>query len=58
MEIEYADGILTIRIPTHAPVPSASGKTYLVASETKRNVSVDGRAVTVAVNAYTKDAGR
>jgi hypothetical protein len=51
--IEGAD--LVIRIPLHAPRPSASGKTLVVASSAG-NVSttaeVNGKRVTIGVNAY------
>jgi hypothetical protein len=50
-------GNLIITIPLQTPTPSASGKTLVVASS-RGNVSttavVDGKPVTIGVNAYIK----
>ena len=50
------DGTLVVRIPTHAPALSKSGNTKLIASATKKDtgVKVDGKEVTVGINAYIK----
>ena len=52
------NGTLTIVIDTENPPRlSGSGKTLLVASETDKSshgVKVDGKPLTVAVNAYIK----
>ena len=61
METKIEDNFLCIRIPLHAPRPSATGKTLLVAS-TGGNVvttaTVNGKPVIVGLNAYVrKDAG-
>lgn len=52
------DGNLVITLPLQAPTPSASGKTKVVAS-TRGNVElpdvkIDGKPVTLGVNAYIK----
>lgn len=60
MQVEHDEknGKLIITIDCNAtnPPKSASGKTYLVASETSKNsgVSVKKKPLTVAVNAYVK----
>lgn len=46
---------LVIRIPIHAPTPSSSGKTLVVASthgNQKAGIQIDGKDVFVGVNAY------
>lgn len=46
---------MTIVMPLQDPSPSASGKTLVVASSrgnVKTNATIDGRNVTVGVNAY------
>ena len=52
------DGVLTIEIDTNEkPVPSASGKSLLVASShgnQPTSVQVNGKPLIVAVNAYIK----
>lgn len=57
MKIEKIGNDLVITIPLHAPAPSASGKTKVVAS-TRGNITtsveVDGKPVTVGVNAYIR----
>lgn len=57
MDVKVEGKELVIRIPLQAPAPSASGKTLIVAS-TRGNVKttalVDGKPVTVGVNAYVK----
>ena len=55
MKTEIKDGNLVITIPMQAPTPSASGKTLVVAStrgNTKTEVMVNGKPVTVGLNAY------
>jgi hypothetical protein len=49
------DGKLVIRIPLQAPTPSASGKTFVVATSKGNKVTdveVAGKPVTIGVNAY------
>jgi hypothetical protein len=57
METKIENGKLIISIPITAPRPSASGKTLVVAT-TGGNIqtaaTVDGKAVTIGVNAYIK----
>lgn len=55
MKVAIESGELVIRIPMQAPTPSASGKTKVVAStrgNVRTTVEVDGKPVTVGVNAY------
>lgn len=55
MTANIEKGHLVIRIPMQAPTPSASGKTLVVAStrgNVRTTVEVDGKPVTVGVNAY------
>ena len=57
MEVEIIDGKLVIRLPLQAPTPSASGKTLVVATtrgNLKTSVMIDGKPVTIGVNAYIK----
>ena len=57
MKVNIENGIMTIVLPceTASPSLSASGKTRLVASERdKGTLEVQGKAVTVQVNAYVK----
>lgn len=60
MQVEHDEKngklIITIDCNSANPPKSASGKTYLVASETNKNsgVMVKKKALTVAVNAYIK----
>jgi hypothetical protein len=54
MQVTLQDGFLTIKIPV-VKEPSKSGKTILVASthgNKPSTVQVDGKVVTVSVNAY------
>ena len=57
METKIENGNLAISIPLHAPRPSATGKTLLVAS-TGGNVvtsaKIDGKPVVVGLNAYVR----
>lgn len=57
MTCEVKDGNLVITIPMNKPEPSKSGKTMVVASS-HGNVAttavVDGKPVTIGVNAYIK----
>ena len=57
MEAKIENGKLVVTIPLHAPAPSASGKTKVVAS-TRGNIQtscmVDGKAITIGLNAYIK----
>jgi hypothetical protein len=56
MQVSIKDGKLIIEIPlNNPPSPSASGKTLVVASSrgnVQTNAIVDGKPVTVGVNAY------
>ena len=48
---------LTLVMDLDSPAPSASGKTMVVATtrgNTKTDAMVDGKAITVGVNAYFK----
>lgn len=57
MSVEIKDNKLCIEIDLQKPEPSSSGKTLVVAS-TKGNivteVMVDGKPVTIGLNAYIK----
>jgi hypothetical protein len=57
MNVELRDNKLCIEIDLEKPTPSASGKTLVVAS-TRGNavtdVLVDGKSVTIGLNAYIK----
>jgi hypothetical protein len=57
MKVEIRDNKLCIEIDLEIPTPSASGKTLVVAS-TRGNavtdVMVDGKPVTIGLNAYIK----
>jgi hypothetical protein len=56
MEAKMENGFLVVRIPVqNPPVPSASGKTLVVASthgNQKTEVSVNGKQVIIGLNAY------
>ena len=54
MQASIKDGVLTVAVPCFAtPVASSTGKTLLVASDrSATTVIVDGKPVTVAINAY------
>ena len=55
MQVEIKDGALVITMPMQRPTPSASGKTLVVATtrgNVKTAVTVDGKAVTLGLNAY------
>ncbi len=56
MKATIEDGELVIRIPLNrTPVPSASGKTLVVASthgNQKTDAVIDGQTIVVGVNAY------
>ena len=55
--VTIKDNRLVISIPMQTPSPSASGKTLLVASTRgpfHSTVEVEGKAVTISVNAYIK----
>lgn len=60
MKASIQNNILKIEIPLSAPKLSASGKSFLLASDTTKNAAeytaADGskKQVTVAVNAYFK----
>lgn len=57
MKVTLENNELVIRIPTTAPTLSASGKTKSVASShgnITTSVIIDGKPVTVGVNAYIK----
>jgi len=56
MKVELKDGNMVITIPvSNPPVPSASGKTLVVAStrgNVKTGVMVSGKEITLGLNAY------
>jgi len=56
MKVTVEGGELVIRLPLHRPpVPSASGKTLVIAStrgNQKTEAVVDGQHVVIGVNAY------
>lgn len=57
MKVEIKGNVLTIEIEMTKPVPSASGKTLVVATTggfVKTQVKVDGKDVSIAVNAIVK----
>lgn len=56
MKAEVKNGNLILTLPLNpSPVLSSSRKTFLVASEDKRDaVNIGGKSVRIAVNAYFK----
>jgi hypothetical protein len=57
MKVEIKDNKLFIEIDLEEPTPSSSGKTLVVASthgNTVTTAEVDGKAVTIGLNAYIK----
>jgi len=55
MTCKIEKGELVIRIQMTKPMPSSTGKTLLVASTrgaTKSEVQVDGKTVSIALNAF------
>jgi hypothetical protein len=57
MKVEIRDKKLCIEIDLEKPTPSSSGKTLVVAStrgNTVTDVEVDGKPVTIGLNAYIK----
>ncbi len=57
MTVEIKNNKLCIEIDLETPTPSASGKTLVVAStrgNTVTNVMIDGKPVTIGLNAYIK----
>ena len=57
MIVEIKDGKLCIEIDLEKPTPSSFGKTLVVASthgNTVTNVMVEGKPVTIGLNAYIK----
>ena len=62
MKVSIQNGELVIRLPLNQPpVPSASGKTLVIAStrgNQRSDAVVDGQAVVVGVNAYIAKAAR
>jgi ABC-type uncharacterized transport system YnjBCD ATPase subunit len=57
MKVTIENGELVIRIPMQTPRPSASGKTLMVATTSgnvKTDVTVDGKQITIGLNAYIK----
>ena len=57
MTVEIKNGKLRIEIDLETPTPSSSGKTLVVASthgNTVTDVMVDGKPVTIGLNAYIK----
>lgn len=60
MKTEIKDGNLIITLPLQKPTPSASGKTLVVATSSgnkETDCVVDGKRVTVGINAYVKKEG-
>ncbi len=58
MKVAIEGNDLVIRMPMQKPTPSASGKTLVVASSHGNKVTdakVDGKAITVGLNAYVKN---
>jgi hypothetical protein len=62
VKVSIQNGELVIRLPLNQPpVPSASGKTLVIAStrgNQRSDAVVDGQAVVVGVNAYIAKAAR
>jgi hypothetical protein len=62
VKVSIQNGELVIRLPMNKPpVPSASGKTLVIAStrgNQRSDAVVDGQPVIVGVNAYVAKAGR
>ena len=57
MKVALKDNVLVIEMPCGQPTPSKSGKSLIVAStrgNIKTSVQVDGKPLTVSVNAYVK----
>jgi hypothetical protein len=57
MTVEIKNSKLCIEIDLEKPTPSSSGKTLVVASthgNTVTNVIIDGKPVTIGLNAYIK----
>jgi len=57
MTVEIRDNKLCIEIDLEKPTPSSSGKTLVVASthgNTVTNVMIEGKPVTIGLNAYIK----
>lgn len=55
LKAKIENGELVIRIPVSNGVPSASGKTLVVASthgNKQTDVKIDGKPVTIGLNAY------
>lgn len=55
MDIKIENNQLVIRLPLQTPTPSSTGKTLVVATtrgNVKSTAMVNGKAVTVGVNAY------
>lgn len=59
MKVTIEKNELVIRIPMQKPTPSATGKTLVVATSRgnqKTDAKIDGKEITVGVNAYIKNA--
>ena len=56
MQVKLENGNLVITLPMQTPSPSSSGKTLIVATRGNKetDVIVNGKNVTVGVNAYIK----
>jgi hypothetical protein len=57
LKVEIKDSKLFIEIDLEKPTPSSSGKTLVVASthgNTVTTAEVDGKPVTIGLNAYVK----
>ena len=60
MQATIKDGILTLKIPVHAPTPSKSGKTFSIATSggnKATSATVEGQPVIIGLNAYIKQRG-
>ena len=57
MKAEIINGNLVLTLPLQKPVPSATGKTLVVATShgnQKTDAKVDGKQLWIGVNAYVK----
>lgn len=57
MDVKIENGKLIISIEIQEPTPSASGKTLVVATthgNMTTDVEIDGKKVTIGLNAYIK----
>jgi len=60
MSVTIENGMLVIKLPLQTPVPSSTGKTLVVASthgNVKTDAAINGKPITIGVNAYIKREG-